>query len=190
MGLMYQFPNDLDDHQHIIRLENTVTIRTYGLPPIFWGYLAAILLIYTMMMIGISDPLSKLATMPETIDQIIFYVVLSFLTLFPIVAIGFFFYEKNIITDQKQMKILHKLFFIPIAKKELALDQYHFQIEHFLDSPNMARMHTKEEMKGFENKGYFQLIAVHKTNNSRLHIDRSSRKIDLDKLKTILKINN
>jgi hypothetical protein len=190
MGLMYQFPNNLDDHQHIIRTENVVTVRSYGLPPIFWGYLAAILLIYSMMMIGVSGPLGKLSQMPDTIDQVIFYLVITFLIIFPIVAIGFFFYEKNIISDQKQVTVVNKLFFISISRNSFNTNDYEFIIEHFLDSPNMARMQSNEELKGFENKGYFQLMAVHKNNKSRIMLDRSSRKVDLEKLKKILKINN
>jgi hypothetical protein len=165
-----------------------VTVRSYGLPPIFWGYLAAVLLIYSMMIIGISDPLTKLSTMPEKIDQLIFYTVVSFLTLFPMIAIGFFFYEKNLQSNEKQLRLINKLFFIPISHKVIEIQQHDFIIEHFMESPNMARIHSKEELKGFENKGYFQLIAVHKENKTRVQIDRSSRKVDLEKLKKILKI--
>ena len=187
---MYQFPNDIDDHEHISRKDNKILIKSYGLPPIFWGYLAAVLLVYTMMMIGISGPLEKLSTMPEKIDQFIYYVVMTFLIFFPIVSIGFFFYEKNLINDKEQLKITHKLFFIPFYSTKIPLAGSNFIIEHFLDSPNMARINSAQEMKGFENKGYFQLVAIDETNTSRFIIDRSSRKVDLEKMKTILNLNN
>jgi hypothetical protein len=59
-----------------------------------------------------------------------------------------------------------------------------FSVDHFMDSPNMAKIYNKTELKQFENRGYFELHA--KSNGKNLLIDRHSRKADLVKIKDLL----
>ena len=54
-----------------------------------------------------------------------------------------------------------------------------------MDSPNVAKMQQDPTMKGFENKGYFQLFARNEVGKLVL-IDRSSRKADLKKMVELL----
>jgi hypothetical protein len=55
-----------------------------------------------------------------------------------------------------------------------------------MDSPNMAKIYNKDELKGFENKGYFELRVL--SGGQKILIDRHSRKADLLKMKdTLLK---
>jgi len=48
----------------------------------------------------------------------------------------------------------------------------------------MAKIYNKEELKQFENKGYFELKI--KSNNKLILIDRHTRKADLIKIKDLL----
>ena len=64
-------------------------------------------------------------------------------------------------------------------------------VDHFMDSPNMAKIRSRqglpstESMTGFENKGYFELN-ITTADNKSVNIDRHSRKADLLKLKELL----
>ena len=83
------------------------------------------------------------------------------------------------------MIITHRIFFIKVITKKIKLDAIDsFNIGHFLDSPNMAKRQNKTELKGFENKGYFELFAI--SNKKEFLVDRSSRKADLIKLQELL----
>jgi hypothetical protein len=188
MGLLYQFPTDIDDKEHIIKQVDTTIIRSYGLPPIFWFYLIAVLIIYSMMALGISDPLSKLMMQDNWIDKLITSMMLFILIAFPIISIGFFFYEKQIIKDKENLNIIHRIFFINFITKKFTLNGPHeFEIRHHLDSPNLARLKNDDSMRGFQNKGHFELYL--KLAKSFHYIDRSSRKADLVKLAQILNIS-
>ena len=48
----------------------------------------------------------------------------------------------------------------------------------------MAKIYNKEELKGFENKGYFELHAI--SGDKIFLIDRHGRKADLIKIKELL----
>ena len=80
-----------------------------------------------------------------------------------------------------------KFSFFLYGKKTYKLDQPDsFTVDHYLDSPNMAKIHNKADLKQFENKGYFELYAIE--NNKKFLIDRHSRKADLIKLKELLSL--
>jgi len=186
MGLMYIFPNDINDTEHVILKDGTVTLRTYGLPPLFWGYGAAILTMIIILTLSIWGPLEKLLSYNDQVNNLIGYSLISFLIALPVTLISFFFYEKNITKNHNELTITHKLFFMKISQKNYQLlENIPFEIKHYLDTPNMARMHDLKELKGFANKGYFVLMANIK-GQVQFQIDRSSRKIDLEKMAKIL----
>lgn len=186
MGLMYIFPNDTNDTEHVEIHENHIRLRTYGLPPIFWGYGIAILIMISILALSIWGPVQKLLSYNDPINDLIGHSLIAFLILLPLVLISFFFYEKNIIKKNTTVDIVHRLFFVSILTKTYKLaDNQPFFTQHYLDSPNMARAQGLKEMRGFQNKGHF-LLYLRDENGQAIQIDRSSRKIDLEKIIKIL----
>lgn len=186
MGLMYIFPNDTSDTEHVEIHEHQIRLRTYGLPPIFWGYGIAILIMIGILALSIWGPVQKLLSYNDPINDLIGHSLIAFLILLPLVLISFFFYEKNIIKKDNTVDIVHRLFFIPVFTKTYKLaDNQPFFTQHYLDSPNMARAQGLKEMRGFQNKGHF-LLYLRDEKGLAVQIDRSSRKIDLEKIIKIL----
>lgn len=165
--------------------EKTIILKTYGLPMVFWSYLAASLIVIASMWLASKSAIEKLLSYQDSTLIFLGLLVKFTLILTPIVLLGFFFYEKEIHKSKKSLKLIYKVFFIPIAKKTITLDTVDaFLVDHFMDSPNVAKIHNKEELKQFENRGYFELHA--KSGDKNIFIDRHSRKADLLKLKTLL----
>ncbi|MCR9206376.1 MAG: hypothetical protein NXH75_17475, partial [Halobacteriovoraceae bacterium] len=174
--------NDLDDRIQV--KEETLILRSYGLPMVFWGYLAAIFMVLFFMILAIKDPLFKVLNGEDAINKFIGYALLFILIGGPLSLLGFYFYEKEIRKKKNTLTITHKAFFIPLIKKTYTIDPQTLEIEHFLDSPNMAAMDKKEGMQGFENRGYFKLIV--NTEGKKILIDRNGRRGEMRKLKELL----
>lgn len=187
MGLMYQFPASLEEKDHVIKNQDSITLKTYGLPYIFWGYAAAIVGIVTAMYLAVRAPLLKLIELNSGgVDALIFYSLHACMLAVPVAILFYFFYEKNLIGQKKQLIIAHKFFGLTFTQKQYDLEENTpYYIDHFLDSPNMARIKSEEKMVGFQNKGYFELFARVKQ-ASPILVDRHSRKVDLQKLIELL----
>lgn len=188
---MYLFPVSEDevDRTEVISSANeegkTIVLKTYGLPMIFWGYLAATLIVLGSMWLASRAIIQKLLAYEDAGLNALGFLVQYTLILTPITLLGFFFYEKQIRKSKNNLKLVFKIFFIPIFSKKITLDNVDaFTVDHFLDSPNMAKIQSKTELKGFENKGYFELNAI--SNGKSILIDRHSRKADLLKIKDLL----
>jgi prolipoprotein diacylglyceryltransferase len=123
MGLLFQTPvemNDLDDRIQV--KEETLILRSYGLPMVFWGYLAAIFMVLFFMILAIKDPLFKVLNGEDTINKFIGYALLFILIGGPLSLLGFYFYEKEIKKKKNLLTITHKAFFIPLIKKTYTID--------------------------------------------------------------------
>ncbi len=191
MGLMYIFPvneDEVDRTEIILNTNNqdkTIVLKTYGLPMVFWSYLAGCLIVIASMWLASRSAIEKLLTYPDSTLVFLGLLVKFTLIFTPILLLGFFFYEKQIHKSKKTLKLVHKVFFITFARKIINLDATDsFSVDHFMDSPNVAKIHNTEELKRFENKGYFELHA--KSGDKNIFIDRHSRKADLVKLKALL----
>lgn len=187
MGLMYQFPASLEEKDHVVKSQDSITLKTYGLPYIFWGYAAAIMAVVTAMYLAVRGPLMKLLELNSGgVDALIFYSLHLCLLAVPFSILLYFFYEKNLTGQKNKLIITHKFFGIPVKAESYELEpQTPYYIDHFLDSPNMARIKSEEKMVGFQNKGYFELFARVKEAKPIL-VDRHSRKVDLQKLIELL----
>jgi hypothetical protein len=186
MGLLYIMPIDLDEVDRIRVNEESLLLKSYGLPLIFWGYLAAVLVVIFAMGIAILAPLQKLFETGDPLNQAL--VIMCALTLIgvPLGFIFLFFLEIRLEKKKDILKKSYHLLGLPFFYKKIQLDnQKPFEIVHHMDSPNIAKLDGDEELRGFQNKGYFVLIAINK-NDKRIWIDRSSRKVDLVKLKGLL----
>ena len=194
MGLMYIFSTDLDDldrtqiinDSHSGRNNPTLILKTYGLPMIFWGYLSAALIVVAAMWLASRESLLKLMTYQDDLSlRALGYLVQYTLLFIPIVLLDIFFFEKQIKKSGNNLTLIYKIFFITIFSKKIILDgDDSLKVDHFMDSPNLARINRSEEHKGFENKGYFELHAI--SGGKSILIDRHSRKADLLKIKELL----
>lgn len=191
MGLMYLFPVSDDETERTEVKTDTKTghkiliLKTYGLPMVFWAYLAGCFVVFFAMWLASKATLQKLLTYEDPTLNALGYLVYATLILTPIILLGFFFYEKFMIKSGKTLKLVYRIFFVPFFSKTIKLDENDsITVEHFMDSPNMAKIYNKEELRGFENKGYFELRAI--SNGEKILIDRHTRKADLVKIKDLL----
>ncbi|MBC7427454.1 MAG: hypothetical protein H7336_02510 [Bacteriovorax sp.] len=197
MGLMYIFPvtDNASEGDRIEIRDQELSLKTYGLPMIFWGYLAAAVSVVVIMWLAARAVILKLLTYTEDPSMLFLGNLVKWtLILAPFVMLAFFFYEKILSKKDRTVTVTHKLFFIPFWKKTYQLkDKTSVVVEHFMDSPNMAKIRARQglpsmeamEMKGFENKGYFELN-IETADNKSVNIDRHSRKADLVKMKDLL----
>ncbi|MDD4973490.1 MAG: hypothetical protein PHY93_04025 [Bacteriovorax sp.] len=189
---MYIFPTAIEesDRVEVISSETrptkkTIILKTYGLPMVFWSYLAAILVVIGSMWLASKSAIQKLLSYEDHGLQALAYLVQFTLILTPIVLLGFFFYEKQLKKTGKELQLVFKVFFIQLFSKNIILDSTDsLSVDHFMDSPNIAKIHNQSELKHFENKGYFELHAI--SGGKSILIDRHSRKADLIKLKELL----
>lgn len=191
MGLMYMFPVSEEEADRVeIQNRNevkSITLKTYGLPMLFWGYFAAISIVIGAMYIAVSGPIEKLMATGDSINYALGLLALAIMYGIPLFLLCAFFYEKFIIKSQDNLTIKHRLFFglVTISKKFKLKANDAFYVEHFLDSPNVAKMKNDPTLRGFENKGHYQLW-IKLSNDKDLVIDKAARKIDLEKMKSIL----
>ena len=185
MGLLYIFPTNENETDRVIKSADSITLKTYGLPMIFWGYLAAIyIVIFTMWLVS-KSAMDKILTYDDSVMVFIYWMVKLTLTVGPVILLAFFFYEKFLTKSKNKLIITHRLFFIPVYTKKIILDSTDaLTVDHFLDSPNIAKMHSKAETRGFDNRGYFELHAL--AQGKAITIDRHSRKSDLEKIQHLL----
>ncbi len=186
MGLMYVFPVSEAEIDFVSKNDGELTLKTYGLPYIFWIYALCSIGLIFFMFIAIKEPVLKLVALGDETDSLLGYSLLSFIGSLPLLILAFFFYEKRIIKKGPRIKLFHRVFGLTVFSENFLLDQRdQFSVESFLSSPNVARMRGDESAAGFQNKGYFILWLTFK-DGRRIQIDRHSRKADLDKLKLLL----
>jgi len=164
----------------------SITLKSYGLPLIFWGYLAGILVVLFAMGLAIKGPMTKMLTMEDPLNQAMAWIVFATILAIPLGLLGFLFYEKLITKTDKKITLTHRLFWIPVWKRSYELkEKDSLTVEHFMDSPNVAKLEGKQELRAFQNQGYYNLHAQ-LSNNEFILIDRHSRRADLNKLSQIL----
>lgn len=189
MGLMFQMPleeNVLDDRIEINKELDTIRLKSYGLPMIFWGYLLAALSVVFFMILAIKDPILKILSSDDAINHILAYCVITIFIFGPVIAISFYFYEKEIFKKGNIVKVIHKVYFIPLKTSIIEInDENQFILTHLLDSPNVAKSQKKDGMAGFENRGYYQVYAKD-IKGKKILVDRNSRKGEMKKLIKLL----
>ena len=186
MGLMYVFPISTEEEGFVLKDDKSLTLKTYGLPYIFWIYALCILAVIAFMFLAIKAPILKLISLGDGSDASLGYALLAFIGFFPVLILGFFFYEKRIVKIGNDIQMIHKIFGVTFFSETFTLhEEEPFSISSFLSSPNVARMKSNEENLGFQNKGYF-ILWIKTKEGKKIQIDRHSRKIDLEKLKSLL----
>lgn len=186
MGLLYVFPVSHEEEDFVIKNPDGVTLKTYGLPYIFWIYAFCAVAVVFFMFMAIKAPVLKLIELGDETDATLGYSLLSVIGVSPLVIFSFFFYEKRIIRKGMELHMEYRLFGLKVFSEKFLLESGDsLTIDSFLDSPNVARMNNTPEAAGFQNKGYFVLWLQPK-NGKRILIDRHSRKVDLEKLKILI----
>jgi hypothetical protein len=188
MGLLYAFPVSLEETDFAELKDNTLSLKTYGLPYIFWGYATAVVLVIFFMFMAIHAPILKLIELGDETDAMLGYALLIFIGILPMAIFGFFFFEKRLIREPGMLSMEYRVFRIKFFSETFQLESGDsFSIDAFLDSPNMARLKGGEDSAGFQNKGYFTLNLKSKEGKN-IQIDRSSRKADLIKILDLLRL--
>lgn len=185
MGLLYPFPVHTDEKDFVHVDETSVTLKTYGLPYIFWGYAVASLSVLFFLWLAVRAPLAKLLELGDSTDAVLIYGLQALIALTPVVVLGFFFFEKRLIARGDTLVVQRRLFGLPVRTQTLTLARPGYQIQHHLDAPNVARLKGGDEALGFQNKGYFILWAMTETEKA-VAVDRHSRRADLQALVTLL----
>jgi hypothetical protein len=186
MGLMYVFPVSEEETDFAINKDNTLILKTYGLPYIFWFYALCAILVVFFMFLAIKEPILKLISLGEETDASLGYALLTFVGLLPVGILGFFFYEKRITKKGAELGLEHRVFGIKVFSEKFLLEKNdQLTIDNFVDSPNVARMKNTPESIGFQNRGYFTLH-LETPEGKRILIDRHNRKADLEKLREML----
>lgn len=186
MGLLYPFPVDKDESDFVIETKDSLTVKTYGLPYIFWFYALCIISVIGFMFLAIRGPIFKLIDLGDSTDALLGHSLLTFIAIQPLVVLGFLFFEKQITASKNKIFLRYKVFGLKIFS-----EQFDFQsnckltVLHYLSSPNLARLKANPNELGFQNKGYFTLY-LEKEDGKKIQLDRHSRKSDLEKLKSLL----
>lgn len=189
MGLMYVFPVGEDETDFVVKKDGELTLKTYGLPYIFWFYALCSVTVVFFMFLAVKEPVLKLISLGDETDATLGYALLSFIGLIPVIIFGFFFYEKRIVKNKNEISLIHRVFGIPVFSEKFEIESTDdLTVENFLSSPNVARMEGREDNVGFQNKGYF-ILWLKSKDGKRIQLDRHSRKVDLEKLKNLLERN-
>jgi len=180
------FPVSEEEKDRITINKKGITLKSYGLPLVFWGYLSAILVVIFAMGLAIKGPMVTLYNTDDNINKLLVIAASATIILIPLATLCFYFYEKFITKKEDTLTITHRVFWMPVWTSKYNLESKEsLEILHFMDSPNVAKLQQDPNLKGFENKGYFQLFATLE-NKKQLLVDRSSRKADLKKIKLLL----
>jgi hypothetical protein len=188
MGLLYVFPVSLEEKDFVEIKDQAITLKTYGLPYIFWGYATAAVAVILFMFLGIKEPVLKLISLGDETDATLGYSLLSFVGTLPVIIFALFFYEKRIVKKEKLIVLEYRVFGIKVfSQSYVPAEKEPFLIKPYLSSPNFARIQGGEEAEGFQNKGYFTLTLTTQ-DNKKVLIDRHSRKVDLIKLEELIRM--
>lgn len=186
MGLLYVFPVSEDETDFVVKKDETLTLKTYGLPYIFWIYALCSVLVVFFMFLAIKEPVLKLISLGEDTDASLGYALLTFVGMVPVFIFSFFFYEKRITKKKNELGLEHRVFGLKVFSEKFLLEsQDQLEITNYIDSPNIARMKNTPESQGFQNRGYFTLKLT-SPEGKKIMIDRHNRKIDLEKLREML----
>jgi len=191
MGLIFVMPVSETETDRVSVIKKTGTspklsLKSYGLPYIFWGYITAILATLFVMYIAIRRPLQKIGHSEDTINLLIYYGVWGTFVAIIAFLLAALFYEKSFLKQSGTLIIKHKIFGVRFKSKVLELEENDpFSVDHHLDSPNIARKNQEDSMRAFQNQGYFTLRANAK-GKKPIVIDRHNRKADLKKIAQLL----
>ena len=95
MGLLYVFPVSEDETDFVEKKNDTLTLKTYGLPYIFWIYAICVVAVVFFMFLAIKAPILKLVSLGDDVDSMLGYSLLIFVGLVPLFIFSFFYRSNN-----------------------------------------------------------------------------------------------
>ena len=189
MGLLYIMPASREefDHVKVNDKEKKISLFSYGLPYIFWGYFLVLIVIEFSMFISIKGILTKLIESDNQIDLLIAFTSIFVMAIIPLFFLCMLFFQKNIIRLPNQIQIIWKVFGINVKKSnyEFIPERDDLIVTHLLESPNMAKINKNPNTRAFENQGHYILTLW--SNKKPIFLDRHTRKQDLTKLAELIK---
>jgi hypothetical protein len=186
MGLLYVLPCSEKEQDHVKLEHNQITLKSYGLPQIWWFYLIAVLMVVSVMGVAVYAPIIKLLNSEDILNVALALLVSTTLVLTPLALIIFYFYGREITKKGHSLKVQHFIFGLRVKTNTYSLKgRDSFKICHFLSSPNLARIRKETSMRAFENQGYWELHAELEDGGEVL-LDRNNRKADLVKIAKLL----
>ncbi len=193
MGLLYPFPADPEE-TGFVQMDmqgghvRRVTLKSYGLPWLFWGYAAASLAAVFFLWLAVRAPLAKLAELGDGTDLWMVRSLQLLLALVPLALAAFLLYEKRLVRSPGELVAETRFLGLLVWRRRWILAPHEpFFIRHFLETPNMARLRGGDEALGFQNKGYFTLWARTR-DGDEVEVDRHSRRADLEGVKSLLSL--
>ncbi len=187
MGLLFLMPIGEEEKEYVKKTYNGVILKSYGLPFLFWVYLAITFILLFSLFLAVWNPLVTMMQSQDAINVLLSYTVLFLFCSLPLAVLCFFCYKKCLIKNHENLCIIHRIFGVPCVIRNYTLSSKNnpFVIEHHLDSPNIAKAVGDLNLRGFQNQGYY-LLSFFDINGRKFFLDRHSKKTDLKKLVDLL----
>ena len=186
MGLLYPFPVEQDEVDHVVVKDHWLMLKSYGLPYLFWGYLLAGLAALFTMAMAIADPLKQMLQSQDGLN--VWLASLSALAMVG-TALGFsapFFIEFRLCKRREHLvKALYFMGIVLFRRQFKLASPEALSVVPFRGSPNVARLENRPQSSLQQNRGYFELY-LRTAQGEQVLLDRHSRKADLEKLRTLL----
>ncbi len=185
MGLIYIMPKSDKEVTHVKQNGAETILESYGLPYIFWLYFIILLIVLGAMSLPAFPILEKLIISTDIIDKVMAWMTILSLIGLPAFGLLVLFYQKKIIISKNTNKLIIKnnIFGITYSKKIIQIKG--LSVNHYLSSPNMAKINSETKTKPFENRGHF-VLKVETPNKESIIIDRHTNKADLEGLRKII----
>lgn len=90
MGLIYQLPISEEEKDFLVLNEDSLILKSYGLPPIFWLYLLAGLIFFSFLLLGAWGPVKTMISQGG-LNSSLAWSLIVFLALIPMISLSFFF---------------------------------------------------------------------------------------------------
>ena len=164
-----------------------LSIYSYGLPLMFWGYFLVLIALEFAMYLSISTMLHKLLFSDDLLNQSLAAICIITMAVIPLFAVGMIFYQKVLIRCNNTLNIEFRIFGLKLRSRKFRFDQTkrdRLEVTHLLESPNMARIQKNTNTRAFENQGHYILTLWSK--DRPYFIDRHTRKHDLVKLSKLI----
>lgn len=186
MGLFYMFPNS-DEREFVLEEGNTIFLRTFGLPYIYWLYVSISFIFSLFLFSWTYELVLKLFSSENFLDKTLGgFVIITLLTILSLL-VSFLFYEKRISFNKEKMllKISHNIFNIGVKVSYIYVSENSpFKVVHHIDAINLRSKKKHELVTNYET-GYYELY-VKDVNNQLFYLDRNPFKKNLIFLKEIL----
>lgn len=183
MGFLYQLPTDKSE-DFVTFTPQEVVVESYGLPRLFLLYIALIqVFLFAAFFLLINSFFLKMLHTQQPLDKLIAWAALLLPVLCSLTLLGAWVYRKRYLLSSEHIEICHVFLGFPLIRKRhfISWNQWSFEINHFMESPNMARI-QRSSPSAYENRGYFELYLQNITApEDKIYLDRHSLKNLLQK---------